>query len=238
MQSPAATGDVRGHAAAPLAPPSELAPASLAAGPHRQTERGVRSASRKLQEQATLPFAASRIASAALVHAHSSERTRQRVTTQVFATGCAPGDGASGSKQAYTAESSARAGGSGSGQAYTLSGLLDAAQTMLTRGRVARALRAPGALQCSSGVSRKLGVCIRAAAVPWAAERRAFKTSRTLRARARERGVRECLALDWRLATYNLLFYCAADGHWRAAHARVPRPHYAGTNGGQRAGAR
>ena len=78
----------------------------------------------------------------------SSERTRQRVTTPAFVIGCAPGDGASGSKQAYTAGSSARAGASGSGQAYTLSDLLGAAQTMLTRGRVARALRAPGAQQC------------------------------------------------------------------------------------------
>ena len=61
---------MRGNAAAPLAPPSELAPASLAAGPHLQTAWEVRSASWALQEQAPPPFAASRIASAALVHAH------------------------------------------------------------------------------------------------------------------------------------------------------------------------
>ena len=100
----------------------------------------------------------------------NSVSRRQRLASRAIAVGRAPGDGASGSKQAYTAGSSARdAETGGSGQAYTLSGLLGAAQTTLTRDRVTRALRAPGAQQRCSCVARRPGVCIRGAAVPRAA---------------------------------------------------------------------
>ena len=195
-QSMAATNSMcAGRAGAPLAPPSELAQASPAAEPHLQTAWEVRSATRELQAPLA-PFAASRTASVALVHARQQRFKASAPSQPCNRRGSRTGRRRLGQQAGIHGRVfCARCGDWRKRASIYAVGLAgrsaDDAHTRPCHAGSPRAGRA-AALQLCCPQTRRLH--LRRSSAAGSRVHQAFKTATLWQVRAWERGARECLA--------------------------------------------